>query len=541
MTGHRAQLRQLLYTEMFTGFQLICGELTNQQIISKVMPFSLLSIEKVDRLDKILVTIDQETDLSTWVETVEQFQAQIVGIIVCGKDSNKNLRLVSENIHIIQSPLIYTEQVESEDIINQFKFVGSLVEQNKLLDYISSSNRSFFNISNKQGIVHLWTYLENTINQKLIVLNSRLEPLTLIESVNTNTEYIEELQHLRKYFQSLTHPLDEIEHVVINLSQQQFSWTLIRIFIDTTIGYIAIPENKYKLDEIDVAYVQKIIPVIITEIQKQKEIIETKKLYKQNFLYDLLHNNLEDSANIIIEQGNLWGWDLTKPHHLMLIDIQRKDKRKLTMDSLMSHRTTIKNVVSGLLNSPIIEEFHGKIIVMYSDNHQVDRKKQKEGIKDLAERIWTSMDKHDAKTDYKIGIGRFYPTIEELCRSYQEAKTALDLNRHIETSVIHFEDLGVMRLLTNIRNELLDDFFREYLLELMTFDEQNNTNFLHTLQVYFAENGNMKSTAQRMFLHTNTLRYRLKKVEEILGVDLQKPEHFVNLYVAVLIYSLNNR
>jgi len=67
-------------------------------------------------------------------------------------------------------------------------------------------------------------------------------------------------------------------------------------------------------------------------------------------------------------------------------------------------------------------------------------------------------------------------------------------------------------------------FAREHLGPLVAYDEENGTALLSTLETYCEEDGNHVRVAERLFLHRNTVRYRLRKAEKLLGMNLDNPE-----------------
>ena len=135
-----------------------------------------------------------------------------------------------------------------------------------------------------------------------------------------------------------------------------------------------------------------------------------------------------------------------------------------------------------------------------------------------------------------VGIGRLHYSVSEICRSFQEARQALSLGRfrQPEDGITCYENLGVLKLLSHIRSEELDDFVQENLGVLIEHDMQNDTDYLHTLEVYFQENESLPQAAERLFIHANTLRNRLKKIEAILGVNLNRADVRGRFYVASL-------
>jgi len=89
-----------------------------------------------------------------------------------------------------------------------------------------------------------------------------------------------------------------------------------------------------------------------------------------------------------------------------------------------------------------------------------------------------------------------------------------------------------MRLLWKINKEELKEFTTEYLTKLIKYDKGNSTEWLDTLGVYLEEGGSIQQAAKRLFIHPNTMSYRVKRIKEILGIDLQDQEVQLNLLAA---------
>jgi sugar diacid utilization regulator len=138
-----------------------------------------------------------------------------------------------------------------------------------------------------------------------------------------------------------------------------------------------------------------------------------------------------------------------------------------------------------------------------------------------------------------LGIGNKY-TISKLHRSYQEALFSLHLSKLTGKGdlVSHISDLGVFTLICS--NDLIDikHFYNKYLGPVLDFDRSYDRNLLDSLRCFFDANLDVKETADRLHLHINSLRYRLKKIEELSGMNLQKMEDRANLYVALKVYDL---
>ena len=141
-----------------------------------------------------------------------------------------------------------------------------------------------------------------------------------------------------------------------------------------------------------------------------------------------------------------------------------------------------------------------------------------------------------------IGIGRPYP-IHELPKSYREAKLASAAGHELFGSkpalIQYFGDLGLYRLLYAVEDKReLVSFYRESISKLVEYDRTYKNDLLKTLQVYFRHEGNLRETAEALYIHRHTLRYRLKRVEELTDLNLNRFEHRLTLLLGLMIWQM---
>jgi purine catabolism regulator len=114
------------------------------------------------------------------------------------------------------------------------------------------------------------------------------------------------------------------------------------------------------------------------------------------------------------------------------------------------------------------------------------------------------------------GVSRPITSIADLPAAYDEALTAVRVGRqvHGESALTHFDGLGIHRLLAPIPESAdLRRFVEESLAELANDGSPENADLRHTLSVLIDTNLNVAETARQLFLHYNTLRYRIAKLE----------------------------
>jgi hypothetical protein len=136
------------------------------------------------------------------------------------------------------------------------------------------------------------------------------------------------------------------------------------------------------------------------------------------------------------------------------------------------------------------------------------------------------------------GIGRAFKSVNDLKKSYIDAERILKLAISAQgtKNILSYRDLGLFRLFFEIsdKNEL-HEFYTDILGPLLEYDKQNNTELVKTLEVYFENKLNHSKTSLALYIHRNSLVYRLNRIGEILGRRLDDPVTLLELQTCILI------
>lgn len=137
-----------------------------------------------------------------------------------------------------------------------------------------------------------------------------------------------------------------------------------------------------------------------------------------------------------------------------------------------------------------------------------------------------------------MGIGRTY-ALSDIKKSFYEARIALTLPLLMQQQqfVHNYVGLGVFAHIFTQDPEALAGFFHKALGPVMEYDKANNGELIPTLRQLLDSGVNWKSTADALYIHINTLYYRINKVEELLHADLSKMDTRVNLYTAIKVWD----
>ena len=134
-----------------------------------------------------------------------------------------------------------------------------------------------------------------------------------------------------------------------------------------------------------------------------------------------------------------------------------------------------------------------------------------------------------------IGIGTVANHLRELADIYKEAQTAIEVGKVFDTekTVSNYENLGIGRLIYQLPTTLCDIFLTEVFKKnsIDSLDQET----LFTINKFFENNLNVSETSRKLFVHRNTLVYRLEKIKKLTGLDLRQFDHAIVFKVALMV------
>ncbi len=158
-------------------------------------------------------------------------------------------------------------------------------------------------------------------------------------------------------------------------------------------------------------------------------------------------------------------------------------------------------------------------------------------IKDL-EKIASAMEetlRNELYVKIVIGIGTVANHLRELADAYKEAQTAIDVGKVFDTekTIINYENLGIGRLIYQLPTTLCEIFLTEVFKKnsIDSLDQET----LFTINKFFENNLNVSETSRKLFVHRNTLVYRLEKIKKLTGLDLRLFDHAIVFKVALMV------
>ena len=134
-----------------------------------------------------------------------------------------------------------------------------------------------------------------------------------------------------------------------------------------------------------------------------------------------------------------------------------------------------------------------------------------------------------------IGVGTIVNHVRDLARAYKEAQVAIEVGKVFDTekSIINYENLGIGRLIYQLPTTLCEMFLQEVFKKnpIDSLDQET----LYTINKFFENNLNVSETARKLFVHRNTLVYRLEKIKKLTGLDLREFDDAITFKVALMV------
>ena len=166
--------------------------------------------------------------------------------------------------------------------------------------------------------------------------------------------------------------------------------------------------------------------------------------------------------------------------------------------------------------------------------HQMDENATAKDMEEVALRIEEAL-RADGESRVFVGIGTLALHLRDLAKSYKEAQIAIEVGKVFDTEryVINYENLGIGRLIYQLPTTLCEMFLQEVFKKnpIDALDQET----LFTIYKFFENNLNVSETARKLFVHRNTLVYRLEKIKKLTGLDLREFDDAITFKVALMV------
>ena len=320
--------------------------------------------------------------------------------------------------------------------------------------------------------------------------------------------------------------------VELSLPDDSFSRCVCAIIIEGRLaGYVSLFGPRDGLDELDLLSVERGALVCAGEMAKERAVQAAEDRLRGDFLDMLLTAGPAEERALLRRAGEM-DYELDHYHAVLVFYPGSSSTQSLALLA-SDFRAQLLNTDVRVLLGP-----HEGGLAALCHASEPSSLKQLEKLARIARDSVVGM---TGQADISVGIGRPNWGLEGLRRSFSQAREALQLAGRLltEDRVLAFSDLGVYRLLCHLQgSEELHGFFEQTLAPLVRYDASRNAELVQTLEAFFSQHGNVSQTAKTLYLHRNSLLYRLDRISEITGMNLDDPDDRFSLQLALKVRAI---
>ena len=287
-----------------------------------------------------------------------------------------------------------------------------------------------------------------------------------------------------------------------------------KIYDGQTVEFILIAkggnEDTYMIGRVAVSEIQNLI------------VAYKERFDKSNFIQNLILDNL-----LLVDVYNR-----AKKLHIPV-----EAKRGVILVEIRNEKVQdaieiLKNMFISRSNDFITAIDEKNIIIV----RNLEESDDYESIEAIA-RMIVDMLNSEAMAKARVSYGNIIHEIKDVSRSYKEAKMALDVGKifYVEKNIVGYNNLGIGRLIYQLPMPLCEMFMKEVFGGKLPESLDDET--LNTINKFFDNNLNISETSRQLFLHRNTLVYRLEKIQKSTGLDIRVFDDALTFKIALMVSS----
>lgn len=335
------------------------------------------------------------------------------------------------------------------------------------------------------------------------------------------------------------------------ISNREFFWTPIGSPIPA--GYLWIDLQDRPLQPEDVVLLYWARRILETELGKERIRLETELGARGDFVDDLIGGDY-GSLELLLQRAAYLGADLSKGALVMIVDVddfaRYLERRKLRESAIQELKKRLADAVrlqtQQLFSNFLLGPRSDNVILFIGASGENPPGEIPEQACTLAARIQRYVRGLLPDLTLSVGIGRYIEDPSSLPDAYSEASVALEIGQRIygSSSISTFEGTGTYKLLFRVLKEdpgELESFYRETLEPVVAYDSRYGTDLVQTLTTYLKNDASTIKTAAEIFAHRHTIRYRLERIKELTGLDVDKSEDRERLTLGIKAMQLLGR
>lgn len=551
-------VREMLKIGVLQRAIIICGENGLDNIVKSVTVMDVPDISKWLKGNEFLLTnaFAIKDDIVAQKKLISDLKSKNVAALgiklkrFIDEVPEEMIRLSNMyNIPIVELPpeiswIDVIEPVMQEIINNQLKI---------LEDTIQINNELMATASNSTDLDTLCKSVEKLISRPIAIIDSKLN---LIEKSDNPIWQTIDFQSLNNDSISPYVFSNEItvNKNIYNLNNKQFQATDMNVLLSpieknkVNYGYIMvlIKDKPNDLKNHDILCLGQASILALLELTIKSSMENISRIFYNSFLSTLIDGTFSDKEEIF-SRAKFIGKTVYEKYSIILINLSGFKNYTLKLKD-----TEINEVMMDNLNRNLINTLYRSIpqisdaLIYFKNDFLVLFLPDKDGVSSNFKKTIVNIQKllstYIKDKTIKIGVGDVHDILH-IHKSYNEANTSLKLTEiFINKNIIYFDDLGILKIFIDKNNNIDIDTLKKYhdniILPLLTSDAKNDSNLFETLDTFVKYNFSIPKTSESLFVHKNTLRFRLNKIEDLLNISLNNSEDIFNITLSLKIHLL---
>lgn len=444
---------------------------------------------------------------------------------ILGPSNSIGLLNIKENLDDINIPLLSLSKdlsLESH-ALNILKIINK--SQNKIIEENEVINQAFMEMNIKQASISEYIKFVSEI-------------------IRANVIYFGKLDHLIYYSKEQFLPESTIENY---RSIDQLKYFLQKIERNGQLyGYIVVDIDPQKISEKNKTIIEYSSTMILIKIQNQIAVDNSKEIVRSDLIADICMNNIKSMEEVRF-RANLQGWTIEKGLLSVIFDIDEFKHSLLhsnkNIDQLEEEKQFIyKIIIQEMDNIPYPSYYYRKsdsIIFLVNIDLDNNISALDNFIKSYIKPIHDLLKNKDLSYTLTIGIGTYYKDIMQTYKSYNEAVEAINISRVFKEvdDISSYKDVIIFKYLMEIMSKKeYQSIYTNLVKEIISLDHSNKTEYFKTLKCIIKNDWNLKDSSEELFIHYNTIIYRLERLKDMLGMSLDNfyEKFMISLTVMIL-------
>lgn len=316
------------------------------------------------------------------------------------------------------------------------------------------------------------------------------------------------------------------------------------ILRDNIYGHIFTWSTDMPLGGFDLAIIESASTTIALSILQELSVKEVEIRYRSDFFEDLVSPDAKRKKKAL-DRARFFNLKDNNYYLIEVMSFKHKGEEHKDFDMDIDFLSDMMNSFVSSIEDLILYYKLDGIVSTKTNGIQIllgfsDSKNIKSKVEAFNSRLQSIFHDKYKNIDLKVGVGRAYKNLDNVHKSFLDALRTVRIGKSITSKeIVTYDELGIFKILSqDYLNDELEDFYSTTLKPLVDYDNKKSTELIRTLEFYFKNNGNLTRISKDLFTHYNTVLYRITRINEITGMNLEDPHNRLNLEIALKIKEL---